>query len=247
MTDTPLVSVVLPAHNEADLLEQSVAELVKGLSDRGEPFELIIVENGSSDTTAALARRLEADLCGVRALSLPVADYGRAVARGFEEAAAPAIVLFDVDYFDLGFLDEALRTLRDGTAGIVLASKRAPGADDRRPARRRLLTAGFTAAMRLLLGIPVSDAHGMKAISKEHCAPLVGRCSMGGSLFDVELVLRASRAGVPIIELPAQVSERRPPRTPLTRRSLESAVGLLKLRKLIRRELGTRSGRPSPG
>lgn len=127
MTDGPLVSVVLPAHNEADLLEQSVSELVKGLSDRGQPFELIIVENGSSDATPAIARRLEAELGGVRALSLPMADYGRAIARGFEEAAAPAIVLFDVDYFDLGFLDGALRALTDEPVGVVLASKRARG------------------------------------------------------------------------------------------------------------------------
>lgn len=100
--------------------------------------------------------------------------------------------------------------------------------------------------MRLLLGVSVSDAHGMKAISKQRCGPLVGACSMGGSLFDVELVLRASRAGLSIIELPARVSERRPPRTPLARRSLESAVGLFKLRQLIRRELGTRDSPRAP-
>jgi dolichyl-phosphate beta-glucosyltransferase len=234
---TPLdVSVVLPAHNEAQLLAASVEELAKGLLDRGKAFELIVVENGSTDDTLAIANRAARDIEQVRVVALPVADYGRAMARGFSEAAAPAVVLFDVDYFDLSFLDEAVALLEGGNAGIVLASKRAPGAEDRRPLIRRVLTAAFTAAMQTLLTLPVSDAHGMKAISRERCASLIAQSVMGGSLFDVELVMRASRAGVPIVELPAHVEERRPPRTPLSRRSLESAIGLLRLRAIMRRE-----------
>jgi len=233
---TPAVSVVLPAHNEAELLRPSVDEIVKGLLERGEDFEVVVVENGSRDDTLEIARRAAGEIEQLRVVALPDADYGRAIARGFSEARAPVVVLFDVDYFDLQFLDEAVGILGDGRTGIVLASKRAPGSEDRRPLPRRLLTAAFTAAMRGLLRLPVTDAHGMKAISAVRCEQLVRAAVMGGSLFDVELVARASRAGIPIVELPARVEERRPPRTPLGRRSLESAVGLLRLRLLIDRE-----------
>ena len=49
----------------------------------------------------------------------------------------------------------------------MLASKRAPGALDRRPVARRILTAGFTAATRRLLGLNVTDAHGIKAMDRD--------------------------------------------------------------------------------
>ncbi|MGH9294017.1 MAG: glycosyltransferase family 2 protein [Acidimicrobiales bacterium] len=232
----PRIAVVLPAHNEEALLEATVRQVAEGLKERGETYELIVVENGSSDRTPALAAALSADDPAIRVVALPEADYGRAIAAGLASATAPVVVLFDVDYFDLGFLDRAVSLVRAGDAGIVLASKRAPGSVDRRPMLRRLLTAVFTVAMRAALRVPVSDAHGMKALSAAVCRDVASRCRMGGSLFDVELVARAARSGIGIGELPVEVKELRPPRTPVLRRSLEGAVGLVRLRMLLRRE-----------
>ncbi len=59
---------------------------------------------------------------------------------------------------------------------------------------------------------------------------------MSGALYDIELVLRAIDDGVRVVELPATVTELRPPRTPVWRRGLESGLGLLRLRNLLRRE-----------
>lgn len=88
-------------------------------------------------------------------------------------------------------------------------------------------------AMRTSLGLPVSDAHGMKAIDRAAVSPCVAASEMGGSLFDVELVLRAHRAGLTIHEQPVQVEEIRSPRTPVWRRSLESMRGLVRLRWIV--------------
>lgn len=229
-------SIVLPAHNEAELLERAVGEVVKAMRDRGETFEIVIVENGSTDGTGALAARLQADMPEIILVNLPVADYGAAVAKGFEVATGDVVVHFDVDYVDMGFLGKGVAIVDAGVAGIVLASKRAPGATDRRPISRRVLTAGFTFAMRVLLQLPVTDAHGMKVLSRAQCADAARASTMTGALYDVELVLRASRAGVRVAELPADVSELRPPRTSVWQRSIESATGLLRLRVLLWRE-----------
>jgi hypothetical protein len=90
--------------------------------------------------------------------------------------------------------------------------------------------------MRALLRIPVTDAHGMKVLSRAQTAEAAAACTMTGALYDVELVLRASRAGVRVAELPADVSEVRPPRTPVWQRSIESATGLVRLRVLLWQE-----------
>lgn len=203
---------------------------------RGESFEIVIVENGSTDGSQALAERIASSTAEVRVVSLPTPDYGAAVARGFAEARGDVVVHFDVDYIDVGFLERAIDIVDGGSAGIVLASKRAPGATDRRPLARRALTAGFTFAMRSLLRVKVTDAHGMKVLVRAQCAEAASACQMKGALYDVELVLRASRAGVKVVELPADVSEIRPPRTPVWQRSLESATGLVHLRFLLWRE-----------
>ena len=229
----PELSVILPTHNEVMLLGSTITTLVSGLERRGRSFEIVVVDNGSTDGTLRLARLLAAQFAHVRVLSLATGDYGAALAAGFRDARGAVIVSFDVDYYDLAFLDAALHLLDTGDADLVLASKRAPGAQDRRPRARRILTAGFTAATHRVLGLDVTDAHGIKAMDAAVVVPLIEQTVLRGSLFDVELVLRASRAGFAVRELPATVRERRPPRTSVARRTIESAVGLVRLRLLV--------------
>ncbi|MGH9171657.1 MAG: glycosyltransferase [Acidimicrobiales bacterium] len=233
---SPYLSIVLPAHNEVELLEGAVAELASALRQRELDFEIVVVENGSTDGTAELAHKITAPVPELRVVELERPDYGAAVATGFRASRGDIVVHFDVDLIDMAFLGEGTALIESRQAGIVLASKRAPGATDDRPAHRRILTAGFTLAMRLLLAVPVTDAHGMKVLSRSACAPSASACKMTGALYDVELVLRASRAGVIVAELPADVREIRPPRTPVWHRSVESASGLLRLRILLWKE-----------
>lgn len=229
----PELSLVLPSHNEITLLGSTVTNLVTGLEERGVSYEILIIENGSRDGTLRLARMLAAQLDGVRLLHLPIGDYGAALAAGFRAARGRYVVNFDVDYYDLSFLDAALGLLEDEKIAAVIASKRAPGASDRRPVIRRVLTAGFTTVLHLLLGLEVSDAHGMKVLRREVVRQTVDDCQLRGSLFDVELVTRLTRDGAPVRELPATVVERRPPRTGLAKRSAESLLGALHLRLLV--------------
>jgi glycosyltransferase involved in cell wall biosynthesis len=110
------VSVILPAHNEAELLEAVVSDIVEGLREWGRPFEIRVMENGSSDATARIADDLSRTSCPeVRPHTSPDANYGKAVRQGLVEARGDIAVLFDVDYYDLPFLIEAVALLE--TAG----------------------------------------------------------------------------------------------------------------------------------
>jgi glycosyltransferase involved in cell wall biosynthesis len=221
----------MPAHNEAVLLEPSVREVLAGARSRTLDFEVIVVENGSHDDTAAIAARLADEAPEVRARSLPRADYGLALRTGLLTAKGDLVVNFDVDYTDLGFLDAALTRFGEpDPPAIIIGSKRAPGADDRRPWSRRFVTWGFALVLRVGFGLRRSDTHGMKALDRQTVLPIARACRSDGELFDTELIIRAERAGLRVEERPVTVTERRPSRTSITRRALRTVGGLVRLR-----------------
>ncbi|MEA2843577.1 MAG: hypothetical protein QOJ69_1248 [Actinomycetota bacterium] len=237
-----LISVVMPAHDEEDFLAASVEEVVLGLRGRRD-FEVVVVENGSTDATAAVGAKLAGRFPEVRCISLAQADYGAALRRGFLAATGKSVVIFDVDYYDLGFLDQALTVLeRPGGPAIVVGSKRGPGAVDTRGWSRRLVTWVFSRALHLGFGLGVSDTHGMKVLRRQEMVALVEGSKFGTDLFDTELVIRAERAGLRVEELPVLVEERRPSRTSIARRIPRSLVGLARLRVALWQEGATSQG-----
>src|SRR6185369_3056742 len=97
----PRVSIVMPAFNEAEILATSVKSVVDGLRARAASFEVLIVENGSTDETLAIAHQIATELPEVRVAHRDEADYGRALRAGLLGAVGDVIVSFDIDYFDL--------------------------------------------------------------------------------------------------------------------------------------------------
>lgn len=232
-----VLSVVMPAFNEADFLQGAVEVVVAGLRSRGHQAELIVVENGSTDGTAALARELEGEFDEVRALSLLQADYGAALRAGLLAAEGDVVVNFDVDYFDLEFLERAVGLIQaDNGPTIVVASKRGVGADDQRAAGRRLITGVFGAVLRYGFGLKVSDTHGIKAMRRAPLLSVVEACRFGTDLFDTELLLRAERAGLAVASVPIVVRESRPSRTSILGRAVRTIGGLVRLRLALWRE-----------
>lgn len=233
--DAPLLSVVVPIHNEERYLPGALAALRNELDEVGAAYEVILAENGSTDATAALAAAAAREAPSVvRLLRLPEPNYGAAMRAGFREARGQWVANFDIDYFSGDFLRAALA--QADRADIVLASKRAPGADDRRRALRRLGTAGFNFLLKLLFRSRVSDTHGMKLIRRqvvEEVVPLVGSTL---DLFDTELVIRAERAGYRITEVPARVEEQREARSSFLSRVPRTVAGLLRIRWRLWRE-----------
>ena len=201
-------------------------------------FEVLVVENGSSDTTLADARAFAIADPVVRVLTRPRADYGEAMRVGILAAAGDVVVVFDVDYYDADFVDRVLPALTtaDGPA-IVVGSKRAPGTH-RHPALappRHHRGLRLAAAVRLRAAGVGHPRHEGDA-ARPTVVPIVERCWSGTDLFDTELVLRADRAGLAVAEVPVTVEERRPSRTPILRRVLRTMVGLVRLRVQLWKE-----------
>lgn len=231
-----MLSVILPAYNEAEILAATVDDLHAGLTARGS-FEIVVVENGSTDATPRIAADLASRYPEVRVLTRARADYGAALRAGLLAADGDVSAVFNVDCYDLAFLDAALAVVDRGEGdgpALVVGSKRAPGSHDERPLTRRLGTEMFARLLRAGFGLRISDTHGMKVLATRALRPVVGRCTFGHDLFDTELVVRAERAGVPLGELPVSVAESRPARTPFLGRVPRTLVGLVRLHRALR-------------
>jgi glycosyltransferase involved in cell wall biosynthesis len=229
--------VVTPSPNEEELLERTLEDVATALVARELTFELLVVENGSTDGTLAAARTAASARPQVHVVTRPVADYGAAMRNGILDARGEIVVVFDVDYYDPDFVDRVLPDLtRPEGPAIVVGSKRAPGTLDTRPWPRRAITAAFSVVLRTGFGLRVSDTHGMKAMRRAEVEPIAQRCRFGTDLFDTELVLRADRAGLVVTEVPVTVEERRPARTPIARRIFRTLFGLVRLRWVLWRD-----------
>ncbi len=231
-----MISVVLPAYNESETLENTTSNIVTYLMSRKEDFEVIIVENGSSDNTKEIGENLSKKYNEVKFFSENNADYGRALRRGFREASGDVVVNFDVDFYDFDFLERAVQMIReskDHRPAIVVGSKRAEGANDNRSLLRRLATFAFSSLLKFGFGLGVSDTHGVKAMHRSSVSDIEKHCAFTVDLFDTELILRCERNGIIVSEIPVTVEESRPARSNLISRIPRTLLGLTKMRFLF--------------
>jgi Glycosyl transferase family 2 len=252
---SPRYSVVIPIHNEAEYLAAEVAELVAEMEARGVDYELLLAENGSSDDTPAIAEALAGKNPRIRALRVPVPDYGEAMKTGMLAGRGDFIVNFDIDFHDVDFMLEAGDVLARAGAvsgaeqtalgtgagpaagfGIVVGSKLMQGAEDRRSLARHVVSLGFTTILRLLFDRHMDDTHGMKVLRRDVVARYAPQTVMTRDLFDTELIIRARRGQVRVKALPVTVEEKRKARSSIVRRIPRTIRGLAKLRMVLWKE-----------
>jgi glycosyltransferase involved in cell wall biosynthesis len=247
MSQAPDVSIVIPVYNEEGILREAVTALRAGLASLrgalGDPtlrFEILIAENGSSDRTVEIAEHLAAehghgdDGIEVRAFSLGEPNYGKALRRGILEARGRWVLCEEIDLCDTDFHRRALELLRAGDCEFVVGSKAMKGASDQRPLFRRAATRVINGMLRVALDFRGTDTHGLKAFDRDAVLPVVEQCVIDRDLFASELVIRAGREGLRVLEIPVRLAEKRPPAINLVKRVPRVLSGLARLTWVIR-------------
>jgi len=200
----PALSVVIPAYNEAARLPRSLRRIAEHLQTTGEPYEILVVDDGSSDGTAEQARQT-----GVDRLRIVRNDRNRgkgySVRRGMREALGTRRLMSDAD---LSTPIEELARLADAlSAGhaIAVGSRALPGSriEVHQPALREGLGRIFNLLVRALAVPGVRDTQcGFKLFSGEAAEAVFSRCRLDGFSFDVEALYVARRLGYRIAEVP---------------------------------------------
>lgn len=231
-------SVVIPVHNEAANLEICVARFIQSLpSDVSEVLtEVIVVENGSVDGTLEACHR--AQRCFpelIRVCAIPRGSYGEAIKKGMLESRGTHLSVLECDFLDSQFISASLAIFQANRAQFVVGSKRHPQSIDRRPLKRRILTALYNFVfLRLFIGYPGSDTHGLKSIEAPVAKELCRMAITTDEIFQTEIVLLAWKTGIRIEEVPVQILELRSPSVTVLRRLPK----VLNTVKALRRSLG---------
>lgn len=206
-------SIVVPAHNEGEHLREFVSEFMRKLPEFPKSVlrEIVIVENGSRDSTWAECQKLEKDFPGiVRTFSLSRGSYGAAVKHGIERCRGTHVSILECDFLDTTFVTESIRLFEASDSRFIVASKRHPASTDRRPIKRRALTWAFNYVLKVVVGYPGSDTHGLKSIDAPLARQLCELALTTDETFQTEIVILAWRLGHEIRELPISITERRP-------------------------------------
>ena len=204
-----LFSFIFPVHNEAEHLNSQLDYFIDFANKKYKnKFEIILVENGSSDKSWSIAKKIENKFSFIKTHHMPLPSYGAAIRWGIINALGKKIFVLNVDYFDFEFIEKANKLLN--TIDIVVGSKTLTSSSDQRSFFRRTATYFFNVFLRLILNYPGTDTHGIKAFRKsKKLVDFSKACQTQNELFDTELILRLTKNGFIFVDLPQKIIELR--------------------------------------
>jgi glycosyltransferase involved in cell wall biosynthesis len=230
----PEISIVIPVYNEEGILHSAVVDLRERLAPFGWSYEIVLAENGSRDRTLAIASELGAKYPEVRCISAGEPNYGKALRMGILAARGDLVLADEIDLCDTDFHRRAIELLRAQKADLVIGSKLIGGAEDERPLFRHAASLFYTSILRLVLGFRGTDTHGLKGFRRDLLVPVVEACVVDKDVFASEMVIRAYRRDLRVVEIPTRVMEKRPPSINLMRRVPNVLKSLVKLTWAVR-------------
>lgn len=200
----PLLSIIIPAHNEEHRLPQALDKIKAFLSRQAYTAEVVVVENGSQDQTLEIARQHARSMPALRVLHEDQRGKGLAVRTGMLAAKGDYRFICDVDLSMP--IEEVNRFIPPALADfdIAIASREAPGAvryDE--PAYRHFTGRVFNFIVRVMALPGLQDTQcGFKCFRAEVAEKVFPLQTMAGWAFDVEVLFIARRKGYRIVDIP---------------------------------------------
>ena len=201
-----MLSVVVPAYNEEQRLPRTIEQIERYLDDKKLEYELILVDDGSTDATRRLMDAAAKNHPSVRVEALPQnRGKGRALAVGVEAARGDEILLTDADLSTpIEELDK-LQAALDKGAGVAIGSRalRSSRVEVSQPLYRVLMGKGFNLIVQAVLLPGIWDTQcGFKLFRADVARNVFSHLSTDGFGYDPEVLYRARKQGVKIVEVP---------------------------------------------
>jgi glycosyltransferase involved in cell wall biosynthesis len=241
-----LVNVTLPVFNEEAQLAHSVGRLCNYLAAWNlVEYEVLIVNNGSTDETGSIADDLRWRFSSVHALHLPQRGRGGALKAAWNWSAAGVVSYMDIDLStDLACLRDLLPPLMANDCDLAIGSRLLRPATTERGRKREWLSRLYNRFLQHLLDVRFSDAQcGFKGLRKSAADDLLPRIENNHWFFDTELLVLAQRFGYRIHDFPVIWRDDPDSRVALLRTGIEHLLGAIRLKRRWRSQGWIRSRR----
>jgi len=194
-TRVPGLTLFFPAYNEEEIIEKTVLDALRVGASMTDDYEVIVVDDGSSDGTVAAVEAVAASDPHVRVVRHGRnRGYGAALRSGFQEASKAYVFFSDADgQFDLA---EVARLVAQTDSAPVVVGYRIKRND---PPHRLFIAKTYNLIVRAVFGLRVRDIDcAFKLLKRE----VLSRVSLesNGAFISSELLIKLRRAGVPIVE-----------------------------------------------
>jgi glycosyltransferase involved in cell wall biosynthesis len=207
----PAISVVVPAFNEAARIGDTLRATIGYLRAQSADSELIVVNDGSTDGTGEVVRKVLAEHAILSARLLehsPNRGKGATVREGLLAATKPVAAFFDADLSTpINELPKIIEPIARGEVDVAFGSRALDRKliGSRQPWRREQGGRVFNLLVRLATGLPFWDTQcGFKAFRMQACRNIIAAARVNGFGFDVELLFLAQRAGLRLGEIPVR-------------------------------------------
>ncbi len=202
----PQLSVIIPAYNEEKRLPTTLESVHKFLTDSERSFEIIVVDDGSSDGTKDVVNAFAGEHCGIRLIThRPNQGKGYSVRAGMLKAEGDLLLLDDADgaspIEELIRLEEAIQ----GGADVAIGSRAKPGNETvvRALSHRKHMGNTFNLVVQKLVLSGIYDTQcGFKLFKRDVAGQLFSLATLNRYAFDVEILFLARLKGYKIAEVP---------------------------------------------
>lgn len=203
------ISVIIPAYNEEKRIAFTLEKSIDFLQQRSWQYELLPVDDGSRDATIERIAEVAREFPQVRCvLNGQNRGKGYSIRHGLQEAQGNFIGFMDADYkTDIAALDHAMELLESGACGVI--GDRTLGKSEIARERKRYREMGsivFRRGLQMLMGLRGYDDTqcGFKFFRAEVMRDLFNRQKVEGYMFDVEILLLASKLGYALERIPVK-------------------------------------------
>ena len=230
------VDVVIPVLNEAHVLERGVGTVRKFLQESAPwRWRIVIVDNGSTDGTDVVGRKLAAAHNEVHFLQLQQRGRGRALRVAWMQSPADIVGYMDVDLStELAAVPRAVEAIAKEGYDIAVGSRLLRASRTRRSLKREFISQAYNLFVKAILFTRFSDAQcGFKFVTHEVVERIVPQVKDQSWFFDTEMLVLAEKQGYRIKDLPVVWLEDDDSRVKIIRTAWEDIKGVFRLRKLL--------------
>jgi dolichyl-phosphate beta-glucosyltransferase len=207
----PQLSIIIPAFNEEERIGRTLDRIFSFLDESGLSAEVIVIDDGSSDTTSAVAeaRIAEKGNSGSRVIRYDAnRGKGYAVRLGMKSSAAPILLFTDADLSTpIEEISKLTEPILSGECDVAFGSRAIDRSliGERQSWRREQGGRIFNLIVRIFTGLDASDTQcGFKAFKMERFGPLIPTLEIDRFGFDVEMLAAARQAGLRLKEIPVR-------------------------------------------